>query len=428
MIPSALVVLDRLPRDANGKLDRRALGAPVVSVTSRQLHARPAGDALERELIAIWEQHLKRRGLGATDDFFELGGDSLLAAQTVLAIERATHVRLSPNALYVAPTVAQLAAHLRSQAGAAPSPGGEGGRGQPGDGAADSILVPMQPLGSRPPLFFVHDHGGSLVGYADLVRRLGLDQPCYGLRSPWERSPRHGAGDARGDGDTLSRCDPRPAAGRALPAVRDLLRGRARVRGRAAVDRTRRAGRTAGDHCRHAIRFSRPRVGECRPAVRVARRPRALHPANALLRCASRRSHLEGSAALSSRSIEAGDPVAAKPLARACASARRASSLPERSALREHHDRVFQRYEARPFGGRATLFLSSLSVEHYSSDPARDWRPLAVEGVDVGLIEAAGGDMLSEPHVEVLATHLQRDLTPPQHVPWNSRQPSKNAA
>ncbi len=402
-MPSSLVAVDRLPLDDNGKLDRRALSASIVNAKPPRIDRTTPRDALERQLIAVWEEVFQRRGLAVTDDFFELGGDSLLAARIVVAVERVTRVRLSPNVLYAAPDVARLAACIRGSAGSGDSAGPNGARVPRGGDHGDPVLVPLQPEGTQPPVFLVHDHAGSLVGYADLVRRLGADQPCYGLRSPCEL--------------------PHEPAPRTLEELA--------TRHRAAIERVQPAGpyRLSGVCFGGVVAYEIARQLVARgesvallaivavtpydfPAL-VTERARtlfALHAARARLvpRLRYYVARLRGLGPeevlryLRGRSRQVLPWLEGR--RRALVHRREpASQCAPPSALGALHDRLFRAYVARPLDGRATLFLSASSVEQYSSDPARDWRPLATEGVDVRLMDVAGGAMLDEPHVEALA-------------------------
>ncbi len=112
MIPSTFCVLDRLPLNANGKLDRRALPAPG--------HERPeleyafiAPRTLPEELLAeIWAQVLGVERVGVHDNFFDLGGHSLLATQIIARAREVFRQELPLRSLFEHPTIAGLAAHV----------------------------------------------------------------------------------------------------------------------------------------------------------------------------------------------------------------------------------------------------------------------------------------------------------------------------
>ena len=107
MIPSAFVVLAALPLGPNGKIDRRALPEPERAA-ARPGSIAPRTDA-ERVIAGIWEALLKREGIGVEDDFFELGGDSLLATQVVSRLRAAFDVDLPLRRFFEGATIAALA-------------------------------------------------------------------------------------------------------------------------------------------------------------------------------------------------------------------------------------------------------------------------------------------------------------------------------
>jgi amino acid adenylation domain-containing protein len=165
MVPSAFVFLDDLPLTTNGKLDRRALPEPAI-VHGEEGPVSPR-DALEGQLVAIWEKALRLQPIGITDDFFQIGGHSLLAVRIFSEIEKVIGKRLPIATLFQMPTVEKLAAVLREK----------------GWKPIWSPLVAIQPRGSRPPFFAVHGGNGEVMFYNGLARRLGEDQPFYGLQS-----------------------------------------------------------------------------------------------------------------------------------------------------------------------------------------------------------------------------------------------------
>jgi amino acid adenylation domain-containing protein len=167
MIPSAFVFLDELPVNANGKLDRQRLPAPQLESAERLAQQDEPRDALERQLVYIWETTLGVKPIGIHDNFFDLGGHSLMAARLFGRIEQYLGARLPLASLFQSPTIADLAEHLRQ----APDPQGW------------ATLVPIQPHGSHPPFFCVHNFGGEVINFAELSARLGKDRPFYGLQA-----------------------------------------------------------------------------------------------------------------------------------------------------------------------------------------------------------------------------------------------------
>ncbi|WP_141699581.1 non-ribosomal peptide synthetase, partial [Pseudomonas sp. BIOMIG1BDMA] len=114
MVPSAFVMLERLPLTTNGKLDRKALPAPDGDALARREYECPEGE-VEQTLAALWQELLGVERVGRHDNFFELGGHSLLA---VKLIERMRQLELSADVrvLFGQPTLAALAAAVGGHA------------------------------------------------------------------------------------------------------------------------------------------------------------------------------------------------------------------------------------------------------------------------------------------------------------------------
>ncbi|MCX4160100.1 MULTISPECIES: non-ribosomal peptide synthetase [Paraburkholderia] len=106
MVPSAFVALARFPLTPNGKLDRRALPAPETVVTTSAAVA-PSTPA-EETLLAVWRNVLRRDDIGVTDNFFVIGGDSILSLQ-IVAKAREAGLHLTPRQVFEEPTVERLA-------------------------------------------------------------------------------------------------------------------------------------------------------------------------------------------------------------------------------------------------------------------------------------------------------------------------------
>jgi acyl carrier protein len=113
MVPAAFEFLDTLPRTPNQKVDRLALPAPTPSDGAGR-HIAPR-DELERRLATIWERELKIAPISMTDNFFHLGGDSLLAVRIFSQIEKSLGTRLPVATLFTVQTIEQLAAILRRE-------------------------------------------------------------------------------------------------------------------------------------------------------------------------------------------------------------------------------------------------------------------------------------------------------------------------
>ncbi|MDG3015599.1 non-ribosomal peptide synthase/polyketide synthase [Speluncibacter jeojiensis] len=168
MVPSAVVVLGALPTTANGKLDRAALPAPQRA--GREYV--PPRTELERGLAGAFAEVLGVERVGRDDNFFDLGGNSLLATTLVAAAREALGVELPLQWLFLDPTPASIATRL-----------GSGASGVAGGDDALAVLLRIRG-GSGAPVFCVHPITGLAWCYGGLAQYVGGDRPIYGLQSP----------------------------------------------------------------------------------------------------------------------------------------------------------------------------------------------------------------------------------------------------
>ncbi|RKF33337.1 hypothetical protein BCY88_38555 [Paraburkholderia fungorum] len=118
MVPSTVIVLDTLPLSPNGKVDRKALPAPEQSTTANQVAQNEAPEgAVETTLAAIWQEVLGVEQVGRHANFFELGGDSIIAMQVSARIRATLDNAFALRALFTNPTLAALAPHIGGVSG-----------------------------------------------------------------------------------------------------------------------------------------------------------------------------------------------------------------------------------------------------------------------------------------------------------------------
>ncbi len=166
MVPSAFVMLEALPLNPTGKVDRQALPPPSQVSRQRSTPYLPPLETVEHQLVQIWQDLLGVHPIGIRDNFFELGGHSLLAAQMIHKVEEVCGQKLPLATLLAGPTIERLAKALIEQ------------RVQEND----SLLVQVQAGGAKRPLFFMHgDLKGGGFYCLNLARGLGDDQPFYAL-------------------------------------------------------------------------------------------------------------------------------------------------------------------------------------------------------------------------------------------------------
>jgi amino acid adenylation domain-containing protein len=122
MVPSAYVRLDELPLTPNGKLDRKALRAPGDDDFAREAYVAPQGP-IEQAVATLWAELLELERVSRFDNFFALGGHSLMAVKILSQVNARFKVGLTIDAIFNAPTVAQLAGLIGVSHAADPAPG-----------------------------------------------------------------------------------------------------------------------------------------------------------------------------------------------------------------------------------------------------------------------------------------------------------------
>jgi len=122
MVPSAFVVLDQLPLTPNGKIDRNALPAPTFDYVRTAQESLAPRTETEQALATIWSEVLKVGSIGIHDNFFDLGGHSLLVIRAVSRIRDVFEVDLLPSSFFAHPTVAGLARVLAEDKGKSDPP------------------------------------------------------------------------------------------------------------------------------------------------------------------------------------------------------------------------------------------------------------------------------------------------------------------
>jgi amino acid adenylation domain-containing protein len=164
MLPAAYVVLDRLPLTPNGKIDRRALPEPEFDIGDN--HILPRTNT-EQAIAGVWRDMFSRSAVGIHDDFFALGGHSLMAVQFVSRIRQAAAIDLAVRDLFAYPTLETLAAFVDGKTPTMRHPN----------------LVPIRPAKEegQASLFLVHPIGGEVQYAFDLARQLEPGLAVYGL-------------------------------------------------------------------------------------------------------------------------------------------------------------------------------------------------------------------------------------------------------
>ncbi len=167
MIPAQFIALPEMPLNQNGKVDRKKLPQPENLLAATVTEFVAPSDELETQLTQIWAEKLSVQRVSINDNFFALGGHSLIAVRVFSALEKSLGIRLPLATLFKAPTIKQLATAIREL----------------GWESSWHSIVPLQAQGTRPPFFCVHAVGGNVLEYQDLAHYINNDQPFYALQS-----------------------------------------------------------------------------------------------------------------------------------------------------------------------------------------------------------------------------------------------------
>ncbi|MFH5244706.1 non-ribosomal peptide synthase/polyketide synthase [Antrihabitans spumae] len=171
MVPTAVVAIDEVPLTPVGKLDTRALPAPDLTSTTHEYRA-PSNET-ETAIVEVFAEFLGIARVGVDDNFFDIGGTSIMATKVLPALRDRLNRQIPLQAIFVQSTAADLAAHLATTTDAIDS-----------IDEALRVLVQLKTGGTKPALFCVHPAVGLSWGYARLAHQLGDDRPVYGLQLP----------------------------------------------------------------------------------------------------------------------------------------------------------------------------------------------------------------------------------------------------
>ncbi|HEY3323839.1 MAG TPA: amino acid adenylation domain-containing protein [Planctomycetota bacterium] len=405
MIPPAFVTLTALPLTPSGKVDRKALPEPSPAKVLRATRHVAPRDKIEAELAKAWESILGVSNIGVGDNFFDLGGYSLMAVRLVSFIEKLYGKSLPLATLLQAPTVEELAAILR----------------QNGWTASWSSLVPMRTQGSRPPFYCVHPVGGNVLCYYDLAQNLGGDQPVYGLQAPGldgkrafdftiEELARHHVRELRG----FQPEGPYYLGGAsmggtvAFEMAQQLIRQGQKV-GLLTLFDTHGPKLVRIKDGRHLRQFMQ-RVSEIldNHCGNLAR----LTPAQAIVYLGRKIKWLKFRTIEKAAELFSGSSLFSDTLAKIEEGARAAA----------------RKYVVQPYPGRITLFRASHSWHSYLPDPHLGWDGIAAEGLEVFEVRGYHSSIFIAPRVTELAGHLRTCLQKAQSEAEDLRGPNLPAS
>ncbi|REJ78556.1 MAG: non-ribosomal peptide synthetase [Acidobacteria bacterium] len=393
MLPSAIVEMERLPKTPNGKLDRNALPRPEARDSKVQNGFRLPRNETERGLVSIWEDVLATSPIGITDNFFEIGGHSLAALRMFSKVEANFDKTIPLATLFEADTIEKLADVLANEDWA----------------PRESSLVPIQPEGSKPPLFCMHAVGGNVLFYSDLARRLGEDQPVYGLQA------------RRLSGRQLGHDSIEEMAAYYIREIREVqpegpyFLGGSSFGGLVAYEAARQLT-AAGESIGMVAFFDTAAPGY----PNYLRRTTALK--RTIFKAFRRWQHHTNS--LLKLSFKAKFEYIDERLAKALTKYRRkfrdtirvkqtSAYIEEGRALPDHLLRLENRleqaaknYDPRPYPGKVTLFRASRQPLGIVPDPTLNWKNFEIGDLEIHEVEGHHGSIVREPYVGGLAEVL----------------------
>lgn len=168
MIPSKFIYLDKFPLTINNKIDyQKLLAMSNISKDHTTKDYVAPKNHMEYQMAMVWEEVLKLKNIGINDNFFEIGGNSIIALKLIAMIQRKFRIKFPSAHIYKYPTISTMVKILKSDI-----------RNIHGD-----ILLPVQSEGSAPPLFLIHPARGVAFDYLILSEYIS-DFPIYGINDP----------------------------------------------------------------------------------------------------------------------------------------------------------------------------------------------------------------------------------------------------
>ncbi|OTA21910.1 pyoverdine sidechain peptide synthetase III, L-Thr-L-Ser component [Xenorhabdus beddingii] len=164
MVPSVFVFVDSMPHTVNGKIDMRKIKTLIDERNVEELIA--PRNSTEEAILEIWESALGIEAISVTDDFFNLGGDSLSAVDMILSINARFNTKLPLHIIFTAPKIEKIAGIIDR-----------------GLTEKSSRLVCLQPSGTKPPIFCWPGLGGYPINLKVLAEKMTSERPFYGIQA-----------------------------------------------------------------------------------------------------------------------------------------------------------------------------------------------------------------------------------------------------
>jgi amino acid adenylation domain-containing protein len=386
-VPPLAVFLRAFPLTSTGKIDQEALPYPENLPEEAGSPYQPPHTETEEVLARIWESVLKVHPVYVNQDFFDLGGDSFAAIETLIKTEKAFNVRLSIDLFIDRRTIAAFALEIERIKAL-------------GKTGSFSSLVAIKPGGTRLPLFCVHADGG-VIFYQKFASLLNPDQPMYALQ-------------AQGlDGKTTPLRSVEEMAARYIREMKTV-----QPHGPYQVAAFSMGGFIAYEMCQQLID-----AGEEVGLLALFDAygpdyPRLLSTSNKLQYKIS--THLnslkqydfQGKLGYFRRRIYKRAGIIYSHI---LSYGYKALKLPiphtiRYNVVRESLNKAVDRYSPKAYPGRITLFRASVQPKHIISDPYLGWKELAIGGIEVEEITGNHNSILRPPHLLNLTARLEDHL------------------
>lgn len=166
MVPAVWMQLDTLPLTSNGKVDRKSLPDVDIKASAKKVYVEPATET-EKVMAALWKESMGLEQISVDDNFFSLGGHSLMAVRILSKFEKKTGKNLQLAVLFKYPDIRSLSDFIDNS-------------------HTESIyksLVPIKASGSKAPIYIIHGEGLNVLNFSHLVTYMDSEQPIYGLQA-----------------------------------------------------------------------------------------------------------------------------------------------------------------------------------------------------------------------------------------------------
>jgi amino acid adenylation domain-containing protein len=167
-IPSYFISMEKLPLTPTGKVDHEKLPFPSLTRPPLDYPYTSPSSKTEHDLVAIWEEQIGVTGIGVMDDFFDIGGDSLLGAIIFVEIEKILGISLPVSTLLTAQNIRDLAKIIDGKTSF----------------ERNSPIIAINPYGGKTPIFFIPGKGGFPTRISHLARWLDPEFPLYAFQNP----------------------------------------------------------------------------------------------------------------------------------------------------------------------------------------------------------------------------------------------------